>query len=191
MMKNILLLNGNPKKHSLAKHFIDEYEVEARKHADVRRFNLSDMDFNPSLDTGYESFPEIEPCLKKFQKRLSWANHLVIASPIWWGGLPAKLKGIFDRTLLPNFAFKYEGSALQPKPLFKGKSARLILTMDTPEEFVKEQAQPVLEQLDRFTLQFCGISPVQVNLFGSVVMADENTVNDWIETVRTLGAMAK
>ena len=155
-MRNILLLNGNPKKHSFSIQLMEEYEIAAKKHAHVRRFNLSEMDFNPSLEHGYDNLQEMEPCLQEAQNSLSWANHLVIVSPIWWGGLPAKFKGMFDRTLLPNFAFKYENGTLEQKPLLKGKTARIILTMDAPEEFAHEQAQPVL-------------GPVNTNPIGSVV----------------------
>ena len=31
---------------------------------------------------------------------LTWAEHVVLILPMWWGGLPAKTKGLFDRTLL-------------------------------------------------------------------------------------------
>ncbi len=44
---------------------------------------------------------------------------------------PALMKGFFDRIFLPGFAFKYrEGKAL-PDKLLKGRTAHLLVTMDT------------------------------------------------------------
>ncbi|UTV29042.1 NAD(P)H-dependent oxidoreductase [Photobacterium atrarenae] len=187
----IMVLNGNPKKDSLSRHLADIYEVEAREGAEIRRFNLGQMAFNPSLDCGYDSEQPLEPCLVEFQDALTWADHLVIVAPIWWGGVPAKLKGLLDRAFLPGFAFRYASGSPEPVPLLAGKTARLILTMDAPDTFLAEQAAPVLAQLDRYTLQFSGIAPAEVDLFGSVIMADEAQLQLWGETVRSHGAACR
>ncbi|SDZ78109.1 NAD(P)H-dependent oxidoreductase [Microbulbifer marinus] len=187
-MRNILLINGNPKKNSFSRQLCDTYERQARDNSHVHRLDISDMAFNPSLEHGYDSVQELEPCLKAFQSAIVQADHLVIVSPIWWGGLPAKLKGLLDRTFLPGFAFKYESRSAEPIPLLTGKTARIIFTMDAPEDFAAEQSRPALEQLDRFTLQFSGICAAQVTLFGSVIMADELKKEEWIQSVANMAA---
>lgn len=187
----IMVLNGNPKADSLSRHLTDVYEVEAREGAEVRRFNLDQMAFNPSLDCGYDSEQPLESCLVEFQNALTWADHLVFVAPIWWGGVPAKLKGLVDRTFLPGFAFRYESGSPEPVPLLTGKTARLILTMDAPDAFLSEQAAPVLAQLDRYTLQFSGIAPAEVDLFGSVIAADAAQIQQWADTVRANGAACR
>lgn len=187
-MKNILLLNGNPKPSSFSHHLSDTYEVAAREYATVRRFNVADMDFDPNLAHGYDQVQPLEACLSDFQSAITWADHIVLISPIWWGGLPGKLKGLIDRTFLPGFAFKFEGDQPEPIQLLKEKTARVVLTMDAPDSFAQEQAQPILQQLDRFTFQFCGISEAEVNLFGSVIMSDELQRDRWLKTVQDLGA---
>ncbi|QUJ69810.1 NAD(P)H-dependent oxidoreductase (plasmid) [Photobacterium sp. GJ3] len=189
MSKKILLLNANPKAESFAKSLADAYEIEAREHASVRRLNLSEMHFTPSLDAGYDAVQPLEPCLSHFQESLRWAEHIVIVSPIWWGGLPAKLKGFIDRTFLPGFAFQFEGDNPEPVPLLKGKTARIILTMDAPAEMLAEQAEPVLAQLDRFTLQFCGVSPAETTLLGSVILSTETQRQLWLKDIQALGRL--
>lgn len=47
----------------------------------------------------------LEPCLQRCQESLLWAEHLIIVYPVWWGTMPALLKGWLDRVLLPGFAF--------------------------------------------------------------------------------------
>lgn len=46
--------------------------------------------------------------------------------------MPARLKGLLDRTLLSGFAFQYVKGKAQPLRLLAGKTARLLLTMDSP-----------------------------------------------------------
>ncbi|WP_444943599.1 NAD(P)H-dependent oxidoreductase [Microbulbifer sp. ZKSA006] len=190
-MKNILILNGNPKKNSLSKRLSDVYGAEAVQRAQIRRYNLSEMDFNSNLEFGYDDSQSLEGCLSDFQQALLWAEHIVIISPIWWGGLPSKLKGLIDRTFLPGFTFKFEGDNSEPVQLLKGKTSRIILTMDAPDEFLMEQAKPIIEQLDRYTLQYCGVFKAAVNLFGSVIMSDKDQQETWLETVKELGASCK
>ncbi|KKC98880.1 NAD(P)H-dependent oxidoreductase [Photobacterium halotolerans] len=191
MSKKILLLNANPKAESFAKSLADTYDIEAREHASVRRLNLSEMHFNPSLDSGYDAVQPLEPCLSHFQESLQWAEHIVIVSPVWWGGLPAKFKGLIDRAILPGFAFQFEENNPYPVQLLQGKTARIILTMDAPAEMLVEQAEAVLAQLDRFMLQFCGVSPAETTLLGSVILSTETQRQSWLEDIQTIGRQGR
>ncbi|WP_027250733.1 NAD(P)H-dependent oxidoreductase [Photobacterium halotolerans] len=187
MSKNILLLNANPKTESFARVLADAYEVEAREQFTVHRVNLSDMDFNPNLVAGYDAIQPLEPCLEAFQRQLAGADHLVLISPIWWGGIPAKFKGLIDRAILPGFAFQFEENNPYPVQLLQGKTARIILSMDAPAELQAEQAEPVQAQLDRFTLQFCGVSPADTTLLGSVISSTETQRDSWLREIQALG----
>ncbi|WP_261844864.1 NAD(P)H-dependent oxidoreductase [Aliamphritea ceti] len=191
MTKKIMVLNGNPKLSSYCRHLGELYEIEAREHFDVKRFNLSKMEFNPSLDCGYDARQELEPCLVEFQKAILWADHIVIVTPIWWGGLPAKLKGLFERTFLPGFAFKYEGENPLPLQLLKGKTSRIIMTMDAPSDYAEEQAAPAIQQFDLFTLQFCGFEKAELNLFGSIISANSEHKSSWEKQIKSLGSAGK
>jgi putative NADPH-quinone reductase len=186
MTKKIVVLNGNPKSSSYCQHLGDRYEINASEHFDIRRFNLSNMEFNPSLDCGYDARQELEPCLADFQKAILWADHIVIITPIWWGGLPAKLKGLFDRTFSPGFSFKYEGNNPLPLPLLKGKTSRIIVTMDAPSDYAEEQAAPALAQLDLYTLQFCGVEKAEITLFGSIIASNAEDKLHWEKTVQEI-----
>lgn len=184
-MKSILLINGNPKSDSFCNHLADQYEAGARPHAEVTRVNLSELRFNANLSSGYDQEQPLEPDLQRLQTALLSADHIVMLAPIWWGGLPAVCKGLLDRTFLPGVTFNYEEG--MPVPLLVGKSARIILTMDNLPDFLQEQAAPVLEQLGRYTLQFCGVAPVEHSLFGSLILSSEAERESWAATVRELG----
>ena len=188
-MKNILILNGNPKPNSFADSLVDAYECTAKETANIRTFRLSEMDFNPDLSFGYDQVQPLESCLEAFTNALLWADHLVLIAPIWWGSVPAKLKGLFDRVFLPGVTFKFEQNSLLPTPLLTDKTARVILTMDTPQELAQELAKPVVEQLCRYTLEYCGFEKPKVNFFGSVILSDDNQKSNWKTTVAELGSL--
>ena len=189
MTKNILIINANPKRSSFCQYVADTYECEAREQNNTQRVNLSALQFNPSLDCGYDDEQPLEPDLQVFQQQVAWADHVVIVSPIWWGSLPAKFKGLFDRSFLPGFAFKYQGYT--PVPLLTDKTSRMVLTMDAPPQSLQDQAASVIAQLDIFTLQFSGFQPSAVSLFGSVVAASESEKSAWVNEIKQLGRAAK
>lgn len=191
-MSNLLILNANPKQKSLGQQLADAYETGVRASADaaehrIRRFDLGSMVFDPSLNEGYDQPQPLEPSLNDFLTALQWADHLLIVAPVWWGGLPAKFKGLIDRVFLPGQTFRYEAGSPLPTPLLVGKTARLILTMDAPEEYAEIQAAPVLEQLNRFTLAFCGIENETPLLVHSASFSDEAQTGFWLKTLNELG----
>jgi len=105
MSKRVLVLAANPKQDSFVSALADAYANSADKNNDVQLLKISDMDFKVDLSGGYDEESTMEDSLKSFQKSLEWCEHLVIFTPIWWGAIPAKFKGLIDRTFLPGFAF--------------------------------------------------------------------------------------
>ncbi|RAI58996.1 NAD(P)H-dependent oxidoreductase [Roseicella frigidaeris] len=45
---------------------------------------------------------------------LRWAEALILIYPTWWYGMPAMLKGWFDRVWLPGVAFRIGPGAIEP-----------------------------------------------------------------------------
>ena len=37
------------------------------------------------------------PDIEKYRNLITWADHIIFIYPIWWGGMPAILKGFIDR----------------------------------------------------------------------------------------------
>lgn len=133
MTPNLLVLNGNPKPDSLCHALAREYARSAEQRgARVTLHHVGELAFAPDLHHGYDEAQPLEPDLQAVQQSLMEAHHLVIVAPVWWGHLPARLKGLLDRTLLPGFAFRYQPGKAYPEQLLAGKTARLLLTMDSP-----------------------------------------------------------
>jgi putative NADPH-quinone reductase len=105
--------------------------------------------------------------------------------------MPALLKGFVDRVFLPGFAFKYRtGSALWDK-LLKGRSAQLLVTMDSPPWYYRWVArQPGHRAMKKTILEFCGVGPVAVKSFGGVRASTPEKRTAWLDEACRLGAAA-
>lgn len=192
-MKNILIINGNPNKESLNAAMAWSYFEGANQSTEkVELFHLSDLDFDPILPKGYGEKPELEEDLKMMQEKIQQADHIVWVFPNWWGGVPALLKGFIDRTFLPGFAFKYVEGSPMPKKLLKGKSSRIIVTMDTPPIIFRLLfGAPLYNMMKKRFLMFSGIKPVRITAFGPVRNSKEEDRKKWLDSVRKLGVGLK
>jgi putative NADPH-quinone reductase len=120
------------------------------------------MKFDPILWKGYKVIQELEPDLKQAQENIMWCNKWVIVFPLWWGAVPALLKGFIDRTLYEGFAYRNHDRDPFWDKLLKGRSAELISTCDAPSWWVWWQYRNSdLISMKRATLKFCGVSPVK------------------------------
>ena len=188
MTKRILVLCGNPKQKSLCHQLVEHYMQHAQQYFDVRHFDLAKMNFDANLGVGYDAKQPLEMVLQEFQEAITWAQHVVIIAPVWWGSIPAKLKGLFDRTFLPGFAFQYQQGKSIPQKLLQGKTASLFLTMDTPTWYYRWfQGAPAVKQLDIATLRFCGFSKAKTHLLGPVFQASEQKRQRWLELAARMG----
>ncbi len=188
-MKNILIINGHPNKESFCFALAERYKIGANAAgASCKLIHLTDLDFNPILNFGYRKISVLEPDLIKAQQDIVAANHLVFVYPTWWGTYPALLKGFFDRVFLPGFAFKYhKGDPFWDK-LLKGKTARLITTMDSPEWYnFLVYRSPGHNSMKRAILEFCGIKPVKITSFAPIKSSDDKKRKQWLVEVEKLG----
>jgi len=189
---NTLLIVGHPDAESYNFALADAYEAGAKEGANagaVRRLNIRDLSFNPNLQFGYRKRTELEPDLLAAWEDILWADHLVWIYPVWWGSLPAMMKGFIDRLFLPGFAFKkHEGSKTKWDKLLKGKSARIISTCDQPGWFYRlVNSRPSHHAMKKLTMQFTGVSPVKSTTIGSLRLAEPAYREKWLEKVKSMG----
>ncbi len=188
-MKKILIINGNPDKESFCSELAQNYKKGAESEGAIcKSINLIDLDYDPVLRFGYRKRTDLEPDLLNIQQDITDADHLVFIYPTWWGTYPALLKGFIDRVFLPKFAFKYRENSLLWDKLLKGKSARLIVTMDTPKWYYKLiYKSPGHNSMKKGILQFCGINPVKITTLGPMKKSDEIKRSKWLNKVEKLG----
>lgn len=189
MERRILLIlchpNGESFCGSLAKAYIDG---AAETGAEVKEINLGDLDFDPILKHGYNQAQELEPDLVKAQELVLWSNHFVFVYPNWWGSMPALLKGFFDRVFLPGFAFKYGKGTSLPEKLLTGRTAHLLVTMDTPAWYYRWVFhRPGHHQMKRTILEFCGIKVKKITEFAPVRGSSREQRERWIALAKEHG----
>jgi NAD(P)H dehydrogenase (quinone) len=84
-----------------------------------------ETDFNPIFLPENKDTKSLE-----YQIRLKKADTVVFFYPVWWGTVPAILKGFLDKVLLPGFAFETEKSAT--KGLLEKKKLMVFCTTEKP-----------------------------------------------------------
>jgi NAD(P)H dehydrogenase (quinone) len=189
MSKKILVIQGNPVVGSYGEELAQSYVKGAEASgAEVRLLQLSALDFNPNLSGGYRDKLPLEPDLIQAQEWMKWAEHLVFIFPIWWGSLPALMKGFIDRVFMPGFAFKYHKGKPLPDKLLKGRTAHLITTMDGPHWYYRfVQGQPGHRMMKNSTLRLCGVKPVRSTIIDLMNKKTDQQRNDWLGKVEQLG----
>ena len=193
MGKKVLIINGHPNGGSFNFGVATAYENGARSvGAEVKHLVVSELKFNPNLEFGYQKRTPLEPDLIAAWESIQWAEHLVWVHPVWWGGLPAIMKGFIDRLFLPGMAFQYRENSIHWDKLLKGKTAHIITTLDQPNWYYRlVYGRPSVNQLKKSTLEFCGISPVKVTYLGIVKTSDFNVRKKWLEKIEQLGKKLK
>jgi len=194
--KRIYILDGHPAERSLSRSLVDNYADSARAAGhEVRIGHLHQMEFDCDFgDGGYKHSKPLEPVLEQVLDNIEWSQHLVMATPLWWGGLPAKLKGLIDRVLLPSRAFDTRVIKLGgvPSPLLTGRTARILLTSDTPSYLMRLlYKNALLHQLRSQILGFVGFKPTRVSQFTGASQPKPGSVEQWLKQVRALGASAR
>jgi putative NADPH-quinone reductase len=183
-MPAALIIDGHPDAQSLTAELVRRY---AAAHGDARVLALRDLEYDPHLRFGYRERMPLEPDLAEAKDALKDAVNVVVATPLWWGSVPALLKGFFDRALLPQQEYRYTDAGI-PVGLLSAPHGRLLLLADTPWYFAPLTRLPAQTHVARNTLRLCGIRSVRTHRMLGVRNAPESKIQQWLERVERLGA---
>lgn len=188
-MKHLIVYTHlNPE--SFTKAVTDKVESLAMaKGEDVEVIDLYADGFNPVL--GYSDIEsmfmgkETSDEILAYQEKVSWANHVTFIYPLWWGQMPAMLKGFIDRVFANGFAFEY--GAEGPKGLLGEKTVRLIINMGTPKEI--HEATGMIAAQERINnggiFEFCGMKS-DITFFGNVTMGTDEDRKGYLTSLEKL-----
>jgi len=190
-VKKILIIYGHPVRDTFSDDLAGEYLRGAIDGgAEIRQINLNDLEFNLNLSGGYRIQSEPEEDIIRAQQDILWCDHMVFIYPNWWATFPAMVKGFIDRTFLPGFAFRYTKGSSKPERLLRGKSARIIVTMDNPVWYYRiVYHAPGIHAMKKATLEFCGVRPVNATLIGSVRKSTPAVRKKWLKRLYRLGIL--
>ncbi|WP_433479471.1 NAD(P)H-dependent oxidoreductase [Spirillospora sp. CA-142024] len=121
---NVLWLFAHPDGRSLNGALRDHGAATLRRDGHhVRHSDLYAMGWNPVVgpaDFGHDPSARLivgaesqrahaagtlAPDIRAEQDKVTWADALIVQFPLWWYGMPAIMKGWFDRVFVQGFAF--------------------------------------------------------------------------------------
>lgn len=189
MTKRILIILGHPAKarQSYSEALAAAYQngAQSTEH-EVQLVNIARLNFDPILHEGYQGNQPLELDIADAQEKVCWAEHLVVIYPMWGYMIPALLKGFFERTFTPGFAYAEKSCNPLKRGLLSGKSAHLIQTMGMPGLVYRLLFQAHGAKALRDMLKFCSIAPIRISYFGSI---DESEAKrkTYLERTQALG----
>jgi NAD(P)H dehydrogenase (quinone) len=122
--------------------------------ADESRFHYQSEQMHAAKNGGYSAE------LAREQARLNKADFFIFIFPIWWGGLPAILKGWFDRVCSYGVAYA-DGKRFNSGYFFGRRAIIGVPTGGTPQRFSDGDAygdiKRVLYPTQRCMLEYLGL----------------------------------
>jgi putative NADPH-quinone reductase len=188
-MTRIAIVVGQPKHKSFCEALAEAYRrgAEASGH-EVRLFVLANMSFDPILHEGFDRPQKLEPDLAEAQAAIIWAEHLVLIFPLWFGSMPALLNGFFERVYEPGVMAEKRAVGGGFRPLMKGRSARIIITMNMPSLVYRYYfGAHALKLIKRNILGFVGFGPIRSRLYGMVEGVNDARRRGWLAEVEAMG----
>jgi putative NADPH-quinone reductase len=191
MTKRIAIIQGHPDdaEARFCRAFAKIYAESARAAGHtVDVIDVAGLAF-PLLRSkaGYER-GEVPLVLEPAQEAIRNADHLLLIFPLWLGDLPALLKGFLEQILRPGFAYAGGMDGGKFRPLLKGKSARVVVTMGMPAiAYRLFFGAHGLKNLRRNILGFCGVGPIRESLIGLIEQHDPKARETWLARASILG----
>ncbi|WP_424617320.1 NAD(P)H-dependent oxidoreductase [Abiotrophia defectiva] len=163
----VLIVYAYPNHQGLNAQILDRVQAGLAGRHEVKTLDLyqehKENGFDPCLvfDQDHKRRDlDKDPQMAPYRDLVTWADHLIFIYPIWWGGMPAILKGFVDRVLVKGFAYDYSDHPI-PQALLKGRTGWVITTHDTVGFFARLFMQDYGRVLARHILRMVGIKPVK------------------------------
>ena len=192
-MSKIAIVVGNPQTASYCEGLGKAYLRGAQSGGhEAKLFVLAQMKFDAILREGYRREQVLEPDLVAARQALQACDHVVFVFPLWCGDMPAIMKGFIERVLQGDLLAIQRSGGKASWKIFKGKSARVIMTMGMPGWFYRwYYGAHALKLLKRNILHFTGIRPVRSTVYGMIEAVGDDKRKQWLREVEALGHQAQ
>lgn len=124
-------------------HAILEEVISALKEEN-RDYTLIDLyadNFNPALDAAslrlYSRGETADHLVKKYLDILMSSDSIIMIFPVWWGMMPAIVKGFFDKVMLAGTAYQYDATGNLVPDKINLKRTLIFTTSQAPEELFR------------------------------------------------------
>lgn len=180
---NILIIYAHPNQQSFNSAILKVVQEKLSKNHKVNTIDLYEEKFDPILrfdNTHKRRDLNTVTDMEKYRNLITWADHIIFIYPIWWGGMPAILKGFIDRVFTADFAYSYGKRGLIGK--LQGKSAWIITTHNTPS-FVLPFIQDYGKVLKNQILKICAVAPVKLTQLTNVEKISDEQRQQFLESI--------
>jgi NAD(P)H dehydrogenase (quinone) len=185
----ILIIYSNHYENNFNSRLLDRLKSKITQIGDELEVrDLYQMNFDPVLRTrDFEMISAGNPPddIRKEQELIKWADILLFIYPIWWGGMPAIVKGYIDRVFSWGFAYKSNGNG--PVPLLTDKKA---IIMNSFGQSRAEYEMGMFAAMNRVNSEgvfgFSGVQVLQQLYFPSIQSASLEVQEEYIKEAEKL-----
>jgi NAD(P)H dehydrogenase (quinone) len=166
-----LVIVCHPKRGSFTETIAQTYATELRALGhEVAVRDLYRVGFDPVLGEGeLETVgkPVVPAAIRREQDRLAAAGGVAFFYPLWWGFMPAMMKGYIDRVFSSGFAYDIEGEALVSR--LTGKFAVIFTASGADMAYLRRSRQwRSMRLLENQMLSLYGIALLEHVHFPSI-----------------------
>ena len=187
---HVLIVYSHPNPDSFNHALLDlvKAEIKKKKHT-VSIRDLYALDFQPTLKMAdLAALKEGKPPkdIVAEQKEIDQADMIIVIHPVWWLGIPAILKGWFDRVFSYGYAYCYDDKGIL-QSLLAGKKAIVINTTGCPEQTSYIDTglkEAFMKALDLGIYGFVGMEVVLHRMFFSLPRSTPEERADMMMTLK-------
>ncbi|HCH7935756.1 TPA: NAD(P)H-dependent oxidoreductase [Providencia rettgeri] len=144
----VTIIYAHPWKGSFCQFLLDNITKGlTEKKKDYQVIDLHRDKFNPVLTEEelalYSTGNYIDPLVGKYQEMLKNSSQVIVIFPVWWMGMPAILKGFFDKVMLNGFAWYYNEQQKKLLPLLDIPKTTVVTTSEEATKFIIKEGDPV------------------------------------------------
>lgn len=145
-----------------------DFEVRSVSHANYM------FEQQRTINTGTSFSPDIKAEMDKIRE----AELIIFHFPLWWGNVPAVLKGWFDRVFAMGFAWSADNR--YSEGMLRGKRALVTVTAGDPLSYYSSEGmhRASVEQhlygLLHNTLAFCGLDVLKPVIIANTTAASHD-----------------
>ncbi len=178
-----LIITAAPNKWSFT-HAIAEKIKEKNDNSEI--FDLYSHDYKLDF-LEFENKREMpkKDKIKKIQEKIKNSDEIIFVFPVWWGGMPAIMKNMFDSVFISGFAFEYWVE--WKKELLTDKIWSVIATCDAPSNIYLENSDWTWVNLktyfEKSLFWFCGIKMWDFKLFWELRVSSLEDRKNFLETL--------
>lgn len=169
-------------------HAVKEKIVETlkKKGEDYNIIDLYKDGFDPVMSGEdlrlYAKGETTDPNVDKYLNLLSETSIIYLIFPVWWGVMPAILKGFFDKVFLPQRAYVYQKSGMLKAMFPQIKKAVIFNTLGGPKLYHNLMLRfPVKRVVGNTTLKMIGVKNIEILQFDSMKKSSDKLRQKWLK----------